>query len=254
MKKVEMCCELSAMLRPKTYPFGVKFFEDLNERPPNTMRPRHPMNVCQITALARYYGRALYFTAEDMACIVGGVALGLLPEPENMKNGKIAKMLHADLESAKEFTTTVPKIPFGRIKAVAVAPLFKLSFEPDIIALYGTTEQIMRVIQGYLYKKGGRVNFSTGGEWSLCADTIAQSYVKQNISLGLPCFGDRKTAYAQDDEVSIAFPYDMHNEIIAGMKATEDVAPYPVPFDIGFPQMPSYTLTSWAVDYKKKQR
>lgn len=96
-----MCCELSAMLKPKTYPFGVKFFEDPDERPPNTIRPRHSMNVCQITALARYYGRAMYFTAEDMACIVGGVALGLLPEPENMKNGKIAKMLHADVEAAE---------------------------------------------------------------------------------------------------------------------------------------------------------
>lgn len=45
MIRTEVCCELSAMLRPKTYPFAVKFYEALNERPEGTMRPRHPNRV-----------------------------------------------------------------------------------------------------------------------------------------------------------------------------------------------------------------
>jgi uncharacterized protein (DUF169 family) len=253
LRTVEVCCELSAMLRPKTHPFGVKFYETLDERPAGTIKPRHPMNTCQITAIVRYYGRSMYFTAEDMACIVGGVTLGLIPEPEIMKNGEIAKMLHADLESAREFTSKVAKIPYGKFKAVACAPMSKLNFEPDIVVMYGNTAQVMRIIQGYLYEKGGRVHFSTGGEWSLCADTIAQSYISQDIALGLPCFGDRKTALAQEDEVSVAFPYKMYDKILEGMSKTAGVATYPVPFDIGFPQMPDYTLTSWAVEYRQKR-
>ena len=31
-RDVEVCCELSAMLRPKTYPFGVKFCERLGKK------------------------------------------------------------------------------------------------------------------------------------------------------------------------------------------------------------------------------
>jgi len=252
MVKTEVCCELSAMLRTKTYPFGVKFYETLDERPAGTMRPRHPMNTCQITAIVRYYGRPMYFTAEDMACIVGGVTVGLIPEPESMKNGEIAKMLHADLDSAREFTTRVAKIPYGKFKAVAVAPLSKLSFAPDIVVMYGNTAQVMRVIQGYLYEKGGRVHFSTGGEWSLCADSIAQAYISQDIALGLPCFGDRKTGMAQEDEATVSFPFGIYDKIIEGMKRTAEVAPYPIPFDIEFPQMPDYTLTPWAVEYRRK--
>jgi|GEM_PF-4283476 len=57
MIKTEVCCELSAMLRPKTYPFAIKLYQDLNHRPEGTLRPRHPMNVCQITAIVRYYVR-----------------------------------------------------------------------------------------------------------------------------------------------------------------------------------------------------
>jgi len=253
MIKKEVCCELFAMLRSKTKPFGVKFYEDTDERPQGTMRPQRPMNTCQITAFVRYYGRSMYFTAEDMACVVGGVTLGLIEEPESMKNGTIAKMLHADLKSAKEFTTKVSKIPYGRFKAVAVAPMAKLTFEPDLVVMYGNTAQVMRVVQGYLYKKGGRMNFSTGGEWSLCADVIAQAYISQDIAVAIPCFGDRKTALAQDDELTVAFPYSLYDGILEGMKATEKVAPYPTPFDIGFPQMPDYTLTPWATKHERKR-
>ena len=252
MAKTEVCCELSSMLRPRTYPFGVRFDETLDERPAGAMRPHHPMNTCQITAIVRYYGRPMYFTAEDMACIVGGVTMGLIPEPESMKNGEIAKMLHADLDAAREFTTKVAKIPYGRIKAVAVAPMSKLNFTPDIVAMYGNTAQVMRVVQGYLYEKGGRVGFSTGGEWSLCADSIAQAYVSQDIALGLPCFGDRKTGLAQEDEVTVALPFSMYDKVLEGMKQTAQVAAYPTPFDIGFPQMPDYTLTPWAAEYRRK--
>lgn len=92
------------------------------------MRPRHPMNTCQITAIVRYYGRPMYFTAEDMACVVGGVTMGLVPEPENMKNGEIAKMLYSGLDASKEFTSKVAKIPYGKFKAVAVAPMSKFKF------------------------------------------------------------------------------------------------------------------------------
>ena len=252
MAKTEVCCELSSMLRPRTYPFGLRFDETLDERPAGAMRPHHPMNTCQITAIVRYYGRPMYFTAEDMACIVGGVTMGLIPEPESMKNGEIAKMLHADLDAAREFTTKVAKIPYGRIKAVAVAPMSKLNFTPDIVAMYGNTAQVMRVVQGYLYEKGGRVGFSTGGEWSLCADSIAQAYVSQDIALGLPCFGDRKTGLAQEDEVTVALPFSMYDKVLEGMKQTAQVAAYPTPFDIGFPQMPDYTLTTWAAEYRRK--
>lgn len=118
--------------------------------------------------------------------------------------------------------------------------------------MYGNTAHMMRIVPGYLYRRGGRVKFSTGGEWSLCADSIAQAYVSQDLALGLPCFGDQKTALAQEDEVTVAFPYRLYDEILDGMKKTAELAAYPTLFDIGFPQMPDYTLTTWAAEYRKK--
>ena len=103
--------EIMTSIRPKTFPFGVKFYDNLVERPAKAMRPSNTMIVCQVTALNRYYGRSMYFTLEDMDCIIGAVAVGMMEPPENMRSGKIAAMLHADLESAKRFTDLVPRIP-----------------------------------------------------------------------------------------------------------------------------------------------
>lgn len=247
----ELFDEIIVSLRPKTLPFGVKLFETLDERPPKTMRPRHPMNTCQITSLVRHQGRAMYATLEDLACIVGAVTLGMMEEPEIMRSGKIAEMLHSDLRSARKFTEQVPRIPAGKIKAFAAAPLNQLTFDPDLVVVYGNTAQVMRVVQAYLYKRGGRVGFTTGGEYSLCADTIADTYNKQDLSVAIPCFGDRKTGLAQDDELTVAFPVSMADEILDGLRGTAKTAAYPTPMDIGFPQMPDYTLTDWSVAYRK---
>jgi hypothetical protein len=68
----------------------------------------------------------------------------------------------------------------------------------------------------------------------------------------LSCFGDREIAFDQEDEVTVAFPYSMYDKILEGMRQTVNVAAYPTPFDIDFPQMPDYTLTPWAVEYRRR--
>jgi len=57
---------------------------------------------------------------------------------------------------------------------------------------------------------------------------------------------------AQEDEVTVAFPFSLYDEILEGIKATAKVAFYPTTFDIGFPEMTDYTLTQWAVEYRRK--
>lgn len=49
----------------------------------------------------------------------------------------------------------------------------------------------------------------------------------------------------------MAFPADMAQEILDGLVGTAKTAAYPTPVDIGFPQMPDYTLTDWAVGFRR---
>jgi len=97
------------------------------------------------------------------------------------------------------------------------------------------------------------VGFSTGGEWSLCSDALVQAHNKNDIVLDIPYFGDQKTDLAQDDEMTVGYPRLMLEEIMEGVKAAAKVSPYPIPDDMGFPQMPYYTLAPWAVEYRRNR-
>lgn len=211
------------------------------------------MNVCQVTALVRYYGRCMYATWQDMACVVGAVALDMIEPPENMRSGKIAEMLHADLDSARRFTELVPRIPAGTVKAFAAAPLDRLTFEPDMVVMYANTAQAVRVVQYRPIFTGGEDGWpSAGVANTACVRTSSpETYTKHDFTLAIPCFGDRKTALAQDEELTVAFPADMAQEILDGLVGTAKTAAYPMPMDIGFPQMPDYTLTDWAVAFRR---
>ena len=75
MKWHETYQALSQMLRLRTTPIALKLLTE-ERMPEGAERPEGPRNLCQITALVRYYGQAPYFTAELMCCILGSVAMG----------------------------------------------------------------------------------------------------------------------------------------------------------------------------------
>jgi len=250
--------ELNRYLHLRTWPVAIKYYKDGSGKPKGTIKPREPLNACQITSLARYYGRSLYFTAEDMACIIGAVTLGLYPVPEHIKNGEIASLLHKTKEGAKNFVDSVSMIPYGEVKGICVAPIHqkKVTFEPDQFLMYINTAQTMRVLQGLLWERGGRVSFSSGGEWSLCADCLAQSYLTKDFTLAIPCFGDRQTALAMDDELAVCFPASMMDSILEGLQNTQIASTYPIPFGgiNSFPAfMPNPYLTKYAMEKKAKK-
>jgi len=250
--------DFNTLLRLRTYPVAVKYFPDFDEdleaylMDQGFVRPREPLNACQIVGLARYYLRSSFFTVEDMACIVGAVVLGLHPMPENMESGYIALAMRKDQDLAREFLETTPRIKYGEVKAVACAPLHQTTIDPDQIVFYGNSVQTMRLIQAYLWDKAGRVKFSSGGEYGLCGDSMAQSYIKKEFSLAIPCAGERMTSMAGDDELSVGIPVNALNSVLEGLERTKMAAPYPIPFG-GVNQMPDYLPEFFLTEYAKKR-
>lgn len=258
MKLSKAYQDLNTLLRLRTYPVAVKYFPNFDEdleaylMDEGFVRPREPLNVCQIIGLARYYLRPSFFTVEDMACIVGAVAVGLHPMPEKMKSGYIALAMRKDQDLARKFIETVPRIKYGEVKAVACAPLHLTTLDPDQVIVYGNSVQVMRLIQAYLWDKAGRVRLSSGGEYGLCGDVMAQSYITKDLALGIPCVGERMTAVAGDDELSVGIPINAFNSVLEGLESTKMAAPYPIPFG-GVNQTPDYLPDYYLTEYAKKR-
>jgi len=250
--------EINALLRLRTYPVAVKYFPNFDEdleaylMDEGFVRPREPLNVCQIISLARYHLRSSFFTVEDMACIVGAVVLGLHPTPENMKSGYIALAMRKNQDLACRFIESVPRIEYGKVKAVTCAPLHQTTLDPDQVIVYGNSVQVMRLIQAYLWDKTGRAQFSSGGEYGLCGDVMARSYITNDLALGIPCVGERMTSMAADDELSVGIPINAFNSVLEGLKNTKMAAPYPIPFG-GVNQTPDYLPDYFLTEYAKKR-
>jgi len=233
MKWNETYQALSQWLRVRTTPIALKLLAE-EKMPEGAERPEGPRNICQIMALARYYGKAIYFTAEDMCCIIGSVALGLEPVSAAMESGEIALVMYQDRDTARRFVETAYKIPYGRFKAAVVAPINqdRVTFDPDQLLIYGNTAQVDRLIQGWKWEKGERLNLDLGGEYGVCSDAIAQCHVRNSAVLAIPCWGDRLHAMALDDEMIFAIPGDQVDSVMHGLHKTEHpgFSNYPVQY------------------------
>ena len=55
----------------------------------------------------------------------------------------------------------IPKIPYGKFSAIVSGALYRIDYDPDLILIYGNTAQILRIIQGALWREGGRITRRT---------------------------------------------------------------------------------------------
>ena len=72
--------KISQMIRPQSFPLGVKIIKEKNELPEGFMRPSKygiQISLCQWTTLARRWGRFASVLAEDINCSPCLAALGL---------------------------------------------------------------------------------------------------------------------------------------------------------------------------------
>jgi len=124
-----------------------------------------------------------------------------------------------DETAAAKMEAEVWKFTPGKYEYVCVAPLNRATFEPHVVAVYGNSAQVMRLVHASLYARGGRLSSTTGGRLD-CAELIIQTMLEDEPKVVLPCNGDRVFGMAQDHEMAFAFPWRYAAEIVAGLEGT----------------------------------
>jgi len=240
-----------------TPPVAVKYYDAYTEdlewelAEKGFYRPRTPLNVCQLVGLARHHLRKSLATAEDQACIVGALAVGMQAFDESMQRGEIAQKddVRGTPELCAATFATLPRIPFGEVEAIALSPLDGMDLEADQVIIYGNPLQVLKVVNGYLYSTAPRLDFSTSAKYGVCVEAMASSYVSGRPSVGFPCRGERVGSIVQDDEMFVCLPAGDLDMTIKGIEKTRHLLPSPMPFS-GVDQepcfLPDYYLTSSA--------
>ncbi|MBU7006773.1 DUF169 domain-containing protein [Phosphitispora fastidiosa] len=224
---------LNEYLKLRTPALAFKVFESEQElaKIKGVRKPHWQGTMCQLLTASRTYGWTLGFTKADLGVPNCAAVIGLCEMPPGALQGE---MLHEvwfeTVEDAKKHMDQMPRIKPGRYSAAAISPLVKERFDPDIILVYGTPAQMIRLIAGLQWNKYERMTFYAVGE-TACADSIAQCYLSQKPSLAIPCFGERRFGGVMEDELVIALPKHYIAKLMEGLERTERSGiRYPIPF------------------------
>ena len=217
---------LTRMIRPQSFPLGVKLYKDSGELPEKAVRPAKygiQISLCQWITMARRWGRILGAVAEDINCSPCLAALGLRRLESHAPLAEyFMDMGYFDrIELARKATADLDPIPFGEIKAIAVFPLDKAPVDPDIVLVYGTPAQMARLAAGYVYHHGELIQYQTTGFGISCLSAL-----KPHFS-GKPAFvhpgrGERILAGTDDAEMLLTFPASCCEPLLDGLQKTHE--------------------------------
>jgi uncharacterized protein (DUF169 family) len=225
---------IATFIRPDTFPVGIRMLEAGEALPEQVRVPSRDVGeqwiVCQSIGIARRYGWSIAVGKEDVICPLASVAFGFRHANERYDAGDAALGMYcSDSEAAGALEAATWRFEPDRYERLCVGPLAKITFDPHVVAVYGNSAQVMRLVNAALYARGGRIESSSGGRLD-CAEIVIQTMETNEPKVVLPCNGDRVFGMAQDTEMAFAFPADRVDEVITGLEATHrGGVRYPIP-------------------------
>lgn len=229
----EFADALERHIRPATFPLALRMLRPGEEIPAGARRPWRDLGVrmatCQVWNTARRYGWSLAATLEDLSCPPGKIVLGFETAVPYYTEGNLcAGMYTATAAAGARTEAATPRFPEGHYSTFLAAPLARASFEPEIVLIYGNPAQIMRLVVGALYARGGRLPGSFSGRLD-CADILVATS-QNGAQVILPCYGDRIFGQTQDHELALALPAGFLPTLLEGLEDShKGGVRYPIP-------------------------
>src|SRR5271167_4973856 len=225
---------LARYVRPDTFPLAIRMLKPGEAIPEGVKIPSKTMGeqwiVCQSIGVARRYGWAIAVGKDDVICPLSAIAFGFRkPNDAYLKGFAAVGMYCEDEAGATRLEAETLKFAPGTYDYVCIAPIARANFEPDVIAVYGNSAQVMRMVNAALFKRGGRIESTTGGRLD-CAEIVIQTVLTGEPKVVLPCNGDRVFGMAQDTEMVFTLPWDRADEVLEGLEGTQKGGVrYPIP-------------------------
>ncbi len=211
---------ISAHLKLATRPLGFKYLaeEKALKDYHGLRRSEFKRPLCQFVGSARYLGKAWGITAEDQLCQWGAWCAGVFPDvPESIISGCLysEQFLNiADGDTARMISGALPKVE-KYSPACALMPLEGITFEPELVIIYGEPAQIGDLVMSACAVLGlPAIEARILGDTAICADGIAAAINSHQPRFFLPCLGDRAMGGARPTEVAVVFPVATFTEAV----------------------------------------
>jgi uncharacterized protein (DUF169 family) len=219
--------EVERLLRMKTYPIAAKMLKQKEDIPKGAKRPKkqmgHHLALCQAISMARREGESLALLKEDMWCYSPVIGLGIAAPPQYFLEGEFFYPQSARTpEIGRNWVQSFPRLEAGQYIGVAVAPIQKVDFVPDLFILYVDSLQLLELLMAKRWMDGGDVTATLSGA-SACVYTIVPVLEKKQFQVTIPCLGDRKRGVATDEEIIFSGSADRLSELAAGLSHLKEM-------------------------------
>ncbi|CAM5796849.1 MULTISPECIES: DUF169 domain-containing protein [Brevibacillus] len=225
---------IQSFIRPDTFPVGIKIVKSQSELPAKAKRPSQDLGylitICQAVSFSRRYGWTIAMNGADLSCPIAQVAFGYEEQLPFYSEGHLACGMYTDsLEAGAKSEQDVPKLSREESGYYVSFPLERAPFDPDVVVIYGNSAQVMRLVAGMLYKRGGSIP-STFSSRADCADIAIKPLQTGEPQVIVPCYGDRLFAQTQDHEMAFSFHFRDAAELVEGLEGTNRGGiRYPIP-------------------------
>lgn len=226
--------EIELLVRPQTFPLAIKMLSKNDPAPQKAKRPSRDWGIqiatCQAVSMARRYGWTLIVGREDLNCVLTKTVFGFEKETRYYIEGHCSCGMYTEtLEAGAKTEAETHRFSYGEYEAILIAPAARTAFEPDVFLVYANPAQVLRMVTGALYRRGGAIHSSFTGRLD-CSDEIIRTMKTKEYQVILPCYGDRVFGQTEDHEMAFALPASLADELIEGLHGTQKGGiRYPIP-------------------------
>lgn len=244
----EQAEKLEQAYKLRTFPLAIKFFEKAADVPEGVRFPlrdlgKH-MALCQAFSYARMKGMALALTTADHWCWNPLVGYGNVEcVPGQPQFDEIVKYIGIpDKAKAQAFFAKFPRLPLGKYEAVAIAPLKRSPFVPDVVTLYAEPAKVNDMCRNIKSAIGDHFTSVFDGIDS-CIYCTVPSFLHNEYRVTLPDPGERERARTRDEEIILTVPGQRLEEFFGCLRLGSPFSGFSdamLDCELDFPRPPFY--------------
>ena len=187
-----------------------------------------PVPFCGFVGMVRAEGKVISSKADGLrACPLGLSALGFSETPEKVAKGEadFEAGRFLNLDAARRKVSSIQRLSDmmgpGMIEAVLAAPLDKTPVDPDVVHIFGSAYQMMRIVQGSIYQDGGKAHAEFAGMQATCSDATVVPLITNQPNFTVQCVKSRMQCECADWEMLAGIPGKKFEEVVTGIEKTE---------------------------------
>jgi uncharacterized protein (DUF169 family) len=206
-------------------PVGINYFF---HKPEGIEKLDKPLGLCEMVKEAQQRGTPFYFTKEEENCI-GKIFLGMTGDaPRHSDGGLLGVKLQLFQEPGANLRLRkfVPHFDNGSVNYVALSPIDKLKYEPDLLVFLATPRQGEILLRAMTYSTGEMYE-SRATVVGMCASLYIYPYLsgKVNYTVTGLSYGMNGRRVFPEGWLLISVPYQWIPTITQNLKEMKWVPP-----------------------------